>query len=272
MLITTADNTVLNVEIAGPPDGPPILFIHGFPLTGEMWRHTAAALSDDYRTIVPDLRGLGQSPPLSDAETVVIATYARDLVGVLDAIGESRPVVVVGLSMGGMIALQLFRRHRARVRALVLCNTRAGAESLEGARAREERAAMVLARGAEGVRAVADAMIGPVLAPGVDAGVRQRVIDMMLTCHPTGVAAASRALASRADSWETLARFDCPVRFIGGEHDQITGPESMREMLDKTAPAAGATLTLIPGAGHIPPMEKPDEFVAALRRVLDEVA
>ncbi len=271
MLVTTADNAVLNVEVNGPADAPPILFIHGFPLTGEMWRHAAGALSEDYRTIVPDLRGLGRSPALTDTETVSIATYARDLVGVLDAVGETRPVVAVGLSMGGIIAFQLFRRHRARVRALVLCNTRAGAETLEGARLREERAAMVLSRGVEGVRTLAETMIGPVLASDVDADVRQRVFDMMLSCHPTGVAAASRALASRPDSWETLARLDCPTRFIGAEKDQITGPESMREMVDKTASAAGATLTVIPGAGHVPPMETPEVFVEALRKVLDEL-
>lgn len=268
MLVTTLDNVVLNVEATGDPSSEPVLFVHGFPLNGAMWRHAADALAGEYRCIVPDLRGMGQSPPLTDTQTVTVATYARDLVGVLDAIGEKRPVVVVGLSMGGIIAFQFFRRHRARLRGLVLCDTRAGAEGLEGARVREERALTVLARGAEGVRAVAETIVGPALAPDVDPRVRQRVLEIMCSCHPTGVAAASRALGSRPDSWETLARLDCPARFIGGEKDQLSGPEEMQEMVDKTAPAAGATLTIIPGAGHIPPMENPGAFVEALRGLL----
>jgi pimeloyl-ACP methyl ester carboxylesterase len=271
VLVTIADGARLHVGVTGPQTGPPVLFIHGFPLTGAMWSHAAAEVSARWRCIVPDLRGLGGSPALVDAENVTIATYARDLVGVLDALGETRPLVMVGLSMGGMIAMQLVRRHRARVRGLVLCNTRAGAESLEGARLREQRAALALDQGAQGVRATADAMIGPVLAPEVDSGVRERVHAMMCSCDPVGVAAASRALASRPDSWPTLAALDVPTRFIGGERDQVTSPESMREMVERTAPAAGATLTLIPGAGHIPPMETPAAFAAALRTALESV-
>ncbi len=101
-------------------NGPPVLFVHGFPISGEMWYATADALADQYRCIIPDLRGHGRSEV---SRSISMAEFADDLAGVLDAVDERRPVALVGLSMGGIIALEFFRRHRPRLRALGLINT-----------------------------------------------------------------------------------------------------------------------------------------------------
>ena len=132
MRVTVSDVS-LHCEITGA--GRPVLFVHGFPITGAMWQPAVGRLGPGFRCIVPDLRGFGQSDV---SESVTIARFADDLIELLDDIGEIRPVVLVGLSMGGIIAFEFFRRHRDRLRALVLCNTRANAETAEGAAKREQ--------------------------------------------------------------------------------------------------------------------------------------
>ncbi len=119
----------LAVDVRG--DGPPILFIHGFPLDRTLWRHQLATLSR-WRRIAPDLRGVGDS---SAGGSYSIARYADDLVACLDALGVDS-AVVCGLSMGGYVLFDLLRRHAGRVRAAVLCGTRPNADTEEGRRGR----------------------------------------------------------------------------------------------------------------------------------------
>lgn len=112
--------TTLSVADVG--HGPPILFVHGFPLDHSMWRHQIAELSRDHRCIAPDLRGFGQSRVT--AGKVSMEQFADDLAELLDALGVTEPVVFCGLSMGGYIAWPFVRRHATRLRALILCDTR----------------------------------------------------------------------------------------------------------------------------------------------------
>ncbi len=268
MRLTLADGVEIECRVSGPARGTPVLFVHGFPLNGEMWRDAALALSDRALCIVPDLRGFGMSRTGS-ARGVTIATYADDCVGVLDALGQTRPAVFVGLSMGGIILFELYRRHAPRVRALVLCNTRANAESEEGKRAREDRARLAEDKGDEGVRATADAMLPQVLAPEASAKVRERVLTMMRRTPPAGLAAGARALASRADSWPTLESIRVPTLYVAGDRDQITPPDLLRQMHEKTP---GSRLRVIAGAGHLPPVETPAVFAETLREFLDALA
>lgn len=239
--------------------GAPILFVHGFPLSGVMWRETIRALSPNWRCIVPDLRGHGRTQPTTEMS---IARYADDLAGLLTAIGETRPVVLVGLSMGGIIALEFFRRYRPRLRALVLADARANAEPPEGLPKREATARTALEQGS---RAVADLMIGSILAPGAAPALRDEWHAIMSSTPPAGVAAAARALAGRADSWATLPQIDVPTLVVSGESDALTPPDSMREI---HARISGATFVSIANAGHLPPVEQPEAFNATLRSFL----
>src|SRR5213078_1987370 len=114
-----AGDVELGVEVRG--EGPPVLFVHGFPFDRTVWRHQLATLSRVKR-IAPDLRGVGASgAPGSDGYT--LARYADDLVAVLDALGV-RTAVLCGLSMGGYVIFELLRRHAERVRAIVLADTK----------------------------------------------------------------------------------------------------------------------------------------------------
>jgi pimeloyl-ACP methyl ester carboxylesterase len=176
---------VLHCQVLG--DGPPILFIHGFPLSHEMWLPVADQLRDRWRCILPDLRGHGRS---AVSPEVTITQFADDLAALLDAISETRPVVPVGLSMGGVIALEFFRQQRARLRALVLANCRANAETPEGVARRAALAQSVLR---DGSQVAADAMICDLFAPAAPAGLRSEWRARIARTPPAGVAAASRA-------------------------------------------------------------------------------
>lgn len=256
--MTRAAGCELYYEASG--QGPPLMFVHGFPLSGRMWQPTVERISAAYRCIVPDLRGHDRS---SATPTADMARYADDLAAVLDADGERRPVVLVGLSMGGYIAFEFFRRHRQRISALVLADTRAGADTQE-ARTKREETAQAVEKG--GSRVVADAMVDKLFAPGAAASLRNEWHEIMSRTQPMGVAAALRAMAARPDSTPTLSKIDCPVLIVVGEHDTITPPDVHREM---HAAITGSRLESIADAGHLSPLEKPDRFAAALTAFLN---
>ncbi|MEW6199854.1 MAG: alpha/beta fold hydrolase [Planctomycetota bacterium] len=254
------NGVMLHYELVG--DGEPILFVHGFPLSGVLWKPIAGRL-DGWRCVIPDLRGHGQSEA---TPATTIEQFSDDLVALLDKIGEQRPVVLCGLSMGGAIAFDFFRRHRARLQALVLVDCRANADTPEGRQQREELAQAVL-RDGSGV--AADSMIDKLLAPQAPPALRTEWHAIMAATPPVGVAAAARALAQRFDSTVTLGRIDVPTLLVFGEEDRITPPDLARQMF---ATIPGARLELIPGAGHLPPVEQPERFLRAIRTFLADLA
>jgi pimeloyl-ACP methyl ester carboxylesterase len=247
------DDVDLHCETIG--EGAPLLFIHGFPLCGTMWLPAARRLPPGWRAIVPDLRGHGRSGASS---TVTIERFAADLAALLDALDERRPAVVCGLSMGGIIAFEFFRRYRPCTRALILADTRANPESPEGVARREALAQAALERGSA---AAVDMMIDQVFARSVPQALKDKWRAVMHASPPAGVAAAARALATRPDSSATLAQIDCPALVVCGEEDELTPPAMMRAM---HAAIPGSQFTLIRGAGHLPPVETPEAFAAAV--------
>lgn len=249
----TVSGIRLSYEVFG--QGSPLLFIHGFPLSGAMWHEVAGSLPGGWRGIVPDLRGHGQS---GATPQVTIGQFADDLAGLLDAMSERAPAVVCGLSMGGIIAMEFYRRYTDRVRALVLCDTRANAETPEGIARREHMAQTALR---EGTARVVDIMIANLFAPSFPAERRSQWHTLMSATPAVGVAAAARALAGRPDSIPTLPEIRVPTLVICGEEDAISPPEMMRAM---HALIPDSRFVLVPGAGHVPPVEQPDAFAAAL--------
>jgi pimeloyl-ACP methyl ester carboxylesterase len=250
----------LYYEVHG--SGRPILFIHGFPLSGTMWAPLIPFLPSDFRLIIPDLRGFGQSEATA---TTTMAQFADDLAALLDTVGPAQPAVLVGLSMGAYIAFEFYRRHRARIAALVLADTRPEPDSLEKVQERLRTAREVSARGSA---VLADAMADKLFAPSAPTELRAQWRENMASAPPMGVAAALRAMAARTDSTPLLSRIDVPTLIVVGEHDAITPPavaEKMREAVK------GSRLEIIPGAGHMPPVEAPERFASALRSFLAAV-
>jgi 3-oxoadipate enol-lactonase len=256
----TVGGRSLHYEVLG--SGSPVLLVHGFPFTSELWDPIVPALEREYRLIVPDLRGHGRSQA---SATVTMAGYVEDLATLLDRIGEARPVVLVGMSMGGYIAFEFCRRHPERLRALVLANTRAQADNPEGLRARRE-----LARRAEreGSGAVAESMLPRLFGPRASPQLRDRWRRIMATADPVGIVAALGAMAERPDSFSTLAALTCPVLIVAGDEDALTPLEGARQM-QRAAPHS--RLEVIPRSGHMSPVENPERFLEVLRRFLEEI-
>ncbi|MCG8405300.1 MAG: alpha/beta hydrolase [Phycisphaerales bacterium] len=241
-------------------EGEPILFVHGFPITWKLWEHAVEPMRDAYRLIMPDLRGMGQSEATNG---VTMATYADDLNALLDAVEVREPVVLVGLSMGGYVLFEFCRRYPDRVRALVLADTRAEADTPESAQNRRVTAERVLT---EGTHVVVEQMIDKIMGPQASSELRETWQSIMNATDPKGVAAALHAMSERPDSTPTLAEIKVPTLVVVGEDDAITPPSSARKIHEGIA---GAQLKLIRDAGHMPPVEQPDGFVRVLRQFVD---
>lgn len=253
----------LAVDVRG--DGPALLLVHGFPLDRTLWAHQVAALAG-WRRIAPDLRGLGASDTPPDGYGV--AGYADDLARLLDRLRVKR-AVVAGLSMGGYVAFELLRRHRERVAGLILVDTRADADDPETRAARDET--IRLAETA-GVHAVAERLLPRILGLSTQQTqpqVVERVREMMARAPLPGVIGALRAMKERPDSTPLLGEIDVPTLVVVGREDEMTPPAVAKAMTDAIPSAA---MTVIPGAGHLSPLEAPiavtrvcAEFLEAMR-------
>lgn len=244
--------------------GVPVVFLHGFPLDRTFWKPQLSALIAQARCIAPDLRGFGDSTP---AAPYSMDQYADDVVALLDHLGIDR-AVIAGLSMGGYVAFALWRRHRERVRALILADTRATADSAEGL---EKRRALLEVARREGSGAVATRQLPTLLG----ATTRERNPDvaewlhLMMAMQPVeGVAGAIEAMMARPDSTPDLATITVPTLIVVGEEDTLTPPSDAAAMAGAIRGARLETLTL---AGHLAPVERPAafnhivaEFVASL--------
>jgi len=245
--------------------GETLVFLHGFPLDHTMWREQIAEFRSRGRVIAPDLRGFGKSPP---ASPLSIESMADDTAAILDALGVREPIVLCGLSMGGYVAFQFWRKHRERVRALVLCDTRAVADTPEAAQGRREQIGRV---GSEGVQPMADAMIGKLFAPRTldqQTELVKRMRETMLAANPTGVVAALEALATRPDVSDYLPKITCPTLVVVGEHDAISPVAEMRTL---AAAIPDAEFVVLEDSGHMSPLENPRAFNAALDGFLNRV-
>lgn len=244
--------------------GSPIVLVHGFPLDHTMWDAQINALSEKHRVIVPDLRGFGRSG-VTDA-VVTMEQFADDLAALLDALTVEEPVVLCGLSMGGYIALQFWRKYQSRLRGLIFCDTRAANDTRETAAARLEMADRVLR---EGPAPLVEGMVPKLFAP---ATVQQRpeVVEalrrVMMASDPKGIAAAARGMAQRPDVTERLGQIECPTLVVVGELDAISTTE---EMLSVARAIPHGQFVEIPGSGHMSTIEKPAEVNAAILEFLD---
>jgi pimeloyl-ACP methyl ester carboxylesterase len=243
----------------GRPGAPPIVLLHGFPLEHRMWEAQLSGLSRSFRVIAADLRGFGRSP-CEDAFT--IPSLADDVHGLLESLG-ALPCVLCGLSMGGYVALAYVRKYPTTLRGLILVATKAEADA---APAREGRQKMIDAVRAGGSKAIADAMEPKLLAEATLRGrpdVVRSLRGMMEGCPPGTIERALVAMRDRPDQTDNLPSIPVPTLVLVGEHDAITPPDVARAMHSKIP---NAQLEVIPGAGHMAPMEQPDAVTRAIER------
>jgi pimeloyl-ACP methyl ester carboxylesterase len=228
-----------------------------------MWRGQLDGLSDICRVIAPDLRGFGQSGVTPG--TATMQQMADDLAALLGALKITEPVVFCGLSMGGYVAWQFALRHRARLAKLVLCDTRAVADSDEAAAGRRKTADRVLI---EGPKVVADSMLPKLFAPATaqqQPQVVEETREVILRTQPAGIAAALLGMAERPDVTSQLSAIDLPALVICGQHDSIAPPAEMRQIAEKLP---HGRYVEIANSGHMAPLEQPAAVNAAIREFL----
>lgn len=240
--------------------GTPLLCIHGFPLDRRLWRRQLERLGDIRRVLAPDLRGRGPSRERFETGWS-LDDHADDLAALLAELRE--PVVdLAGVSMGGYVAFALLRRHPERVRSLILIDTKASADNAEGKAAREASAAAVREKG---VAVLVEQMLPKLITPGASAAVRAAVQEMIEDTPRETAARDLLAMRDRPDSTPMLGEIRVPTLVIHGSDDALMPIDGARAM---AAAIGGAKFVAIPGAGHLPMLEAPDEFNAALRGFL----
>jgi pimeloyl-ACP methyl ester carboxylesterase len=245
--------------------GPALVLLHGFTLDSRMWRPQLESLSDAFTVIAWDAPGAGQSPDPS--EPFGIGDWADRLAGFLDAIDVDR-AHVVGLSWGGLLAQQFYRRHAERARSLVLADTYAGWKGSLPEPIPEERLAACL-RDSD----LPPSEFVPRYLPGMfSRSPRADVLDelsrVMSDFHPAGFRLMATALA-RADTRDLLPTIRIPTLLVWGDQD-ARSPMTVAHQMHEAIP--DSRLAIIEGAGHISNLEAPAEFDAEVRDFCSSVS
>ncbi len=245
------------LHFAEAGEGPLAVLIHGYPLDHTLWLEQIAGLSDIRRVVAVDLPGYGMSERVTGAPLTMEA-LANDVAGLIHAL-EYEQADIVGLSMGGYVALAMWEEYPAVVRSLALVSTRAGADSEEGRASRETQAQAVVA---EGRAPLAAKLVTALLAPAHDLTAAARLRTMVESSPVETIVGSLRGMANRPDRTELLAAIDVPTLVMAGEEDTLIPPLDSHEM---SSAIPGSTFLVIPGAGHLGPIERPDAFTEALR-------
>ena len=251
--------TVNGVKVAFTDEGQgiPLVFVHGFPLSRGAWQRQVDELKTSYRVIAPDLPGLGDSEPRQGGHGM--AQTADDVYALLKQL-RTGPVVLIGHSMGGYVALAFARKHPDMLKGLVLVGTKSGADTAEAAAGRRATAEKVKA---EGPDVVINSMAPKMLAASNgDTAMAKQVRGFMERSRPEGVIGSLLGMAERDDSTDYLAQLSVPVLIITGADDTVIPPAESEKMAKAIK---GARLEVIPNAGHLVAFEQPQEFNRVLR-------
>ncbi|SES05124.1 Pimeloyl-ACP methyl ester carboxylesterase [Lentzea xinjiangensis] len=257
MTTTTVNGITIGYDDEGTGDA--LVLVHGHPFDRSMWRPQVEHFSSQgWRVIAADLRGYGESTVVPG--TTPLPVFASDIAALLTHLGVEE-FVLGGLSMGGQIVMECVRLFPERLRGLVLADTSAGPESEEVRRYRREMADRLLR---EGMAGYADEVLWKMVARhNAEAGAHVR--KMMHNAPPAGAAAALRGRADRPDYTATLAAVTVPTLVVVGSEDEYT-PVADAEYIRARVP--GSALVVVDGAAHMPNLERPEAFNAAVADLL----
>ncbi|QIB44421.1 alpha/beta fold hydrolase [Streptomyces aureoverticillatus] len=244
---------------AAPDNAPgvPLVLVHGHPFDRSLWHPQVAALAGTHRVITFDLRGYGDSAAPSTPPVTDFGDFARDLEALLDHLGVAR-CALGGVSMGGQIAMDAYARFPERIAGLLLADTSPAVDTEAGKAFRRETAERLLA---EGMKGYADEVLHK-MAAAYNPEAAAHVLRMMLAAPPQGAAAALRARAERPDYRQVLPKVTVPSLVVVGRDDTYT-PVADAEAMHAAIP--DSHLTVIEQAAHLPNLERPEEFNAAVR-------
>lgn len=245
----------LPFDAMGPADAPPVILLHGFPMSRAIWTPTLVALGSSLRAIAPDLRGHGAAP--APDEPAGMETMARDVLALADKLGLAT-FGLVGHSMGGYVALALLRIAPERVSRLALVATRASPDSPEAKQARRKQADMVQM---DGMRALADLLVPKLLAPRAKDLVRAELRLIIESSRVSGAVRSLEAMADRPDAAAVLSTIKQPTLVIACGEDVVM-PRAEQERMARTIP--NARLEVLEPSGHVPMMEEPQKLASLL--------
>jgi 3-oxoadipate enol-lactonase len=255
----------MEYSVEGPRTGVPIVLIHGFPFSKAMWKPQVDALKKSYYVITYDIRGHGQSDAGDGQYSVEY--FVDDLFGLLDHLKISS-AVLVGLSMGGYIALRAHERSPERVRALVLCDTRSEADGNEGKVKRAQQAKIVKTGG---MKKFSEPFLKGVFCERTfetKPDAVEMIRNVIETTSPAAVAGTLIALAGRTDSTPSLFTIKIPTLILVGQHDSITPPSASYAMKEKIP---HGELHVISQSGHLSSLENPEMFNTHLVKFLTKL-
>ncbi len=258
MPVVEANGLRIGYDLAGDA-GSPVVFLHGVGSDRRLWREQLQVLGRDYRALAIDFRGHGESE--IPRATIDRAAFAADVAGVLDALGLA-PAHLVGLSMGGVAALETYRLYPDRVLSLTLADAFArypGWEAGMGTRRLDLET--------KSMRQIAEERIPACFKPNPDPEKLRSAIEQM-AIKEKRVYAESSAATWSPDFRPMLPRIAVPVLILWGEHDTVA-PRPVSEELHALIP--GSELRVIPDAGHISNLDNPTAFNSALRGFLSRV-
>lgn len=238
--------------------GPALVLVHGHPFNRRMWRPQLETLSDGLRVVAPDLPGYGESP--ARGSTITMRALAESVVELMDAIGVGR-ATVVGLSMGGLVAMELGLGFPERVTGVVLAATTAVPVTPEEA---ETRRATADRLERDGMLDHALEMAGRLFGPAArrDPDIVLPIVDAMLRSSPAGAAAALRGRAERPPYGELLRGLRVPALVVVGDADAFSTAEVTEHLV---ASLPGPEVLILPGVGHLPNLEAQAQFDDAVR-------
>jgi pimeloyl-ACP methyl ester carboxylesterase len=261
MVAQVTPDGITSYEEAG--QGRVLVLLHAFPFSQPMWARQRDALSSIGRVITPDLRGFGGTQGFEGTPSV--DRMADDVAALLDGLKITEPIVLCGLSMGGYVALAFARRHAARLRGLVLADTKAEDDDDAGRANRERLIEFATHNPASAViEQLLPKLVGPQTSsqrPEVLVELRQ----MASTQSTAGMIGALRAMRDRPDSTPSLAAIKVPTLVLVGKDDALTPPDAAQRMASRIPDARLVTLD---NAGHISNVEQPATFNEAVRSFL----
>jgi pimeloyl-ACP methyl ester carboxylesterase len=245
--------------------GPQLVLLHGIGGNTRLWKYQLEGLSDDFTVTAWDAPGYGGSDD-PDGDGWRMADYAERLAWLLDRLGIER-AHIMGQSWGGVLAQEFYRRYPERFRSLILSDTYAGG----GAQPAAERDAALQARLNATVTMTPAEMarqrVSALLTEDAPPALFDEVESVLAEIHPAGYRMAAIALAN-TDSRDVQPTISVPTLIIAAEHDRIVPPERAREM---QAAIPGSRLVMIERAGHLPCVEQPEVYNAAVRDFLKVV-
>ncbi len=239
-----------------------LIFIHAFPLSAKMWDKQVTHFRELYRVITYDVRGLGESINIPSFQ-FTMEEHVNDLLMIMDHLGIEK-AHVCGLSMGGYILQRAILKNPGRFHSAVLCDTKSESDNNESLLARSNEIIKIKNGGiAEFYENMAKKLLSERSYSNPD--IKNLVHGLMETSKEEGVIASLLSIATRTNSFYLLKDVDIPCHMIVGRQDVITTTVRMFFMRENIP---NSSMTVIEECGHLPNIEKPEEFNSDLERFL----